>query len=102
MKCPAVHREIKLIIFTISHGGILIKNKHLLQMLLFLITSAHVWVTEKVGEQRFLPGLESCTNSKKQHVAEKAQAEDGARGAMTHRVSSYMSHRCSDLSTMIE
>lgn len=61
MKRPAICREIKLIIFTITKGGILIKN---LKMLLILISSAHGWVTEKVGEQGFLLGVESRTDSK--------------------------------------
>lgn len=63
MKCPAICREIKLIIFTITQGELLIKNKNL-KMLLILISSAHGWVTEKVGEQCFLLGVESCTDSK--------------------------------------
>lgn len=94
MKCPAICREIKLIISTITQGGILIKNKNL-KMLLFLISSAHGWVTAKVGEQCFLPGG-WIMHGQQKHSSSERGAKDGVRGTMTHRVSSYMSQRCSD------
>lgn len=94
MKRLVIGWEIKLIIFTVTLSGILIKN---LKMLLFLSSSFSTWLShrKKWVSNVFSWGWNHAQTAKTQRSNER-RAEDGVRGTMTHRVSSYTSQHCSD------
>ncbi len=94
MKCLAICREIKFIIFTAALSGILIKNQNLKNAAAPPVgESQKKWVSNV-----FSRGLNHAWTAKTQSSGER-EAEDGVRGAMTHHVSSYTSRHCSDLSS---